>query len=147
MINSAKRNNDSIAFLLLDIDNFKLYNDNYGHQKGDDVLIAFAKCLKDSLHRADDYAFRLGGEEFGIIFKSDTVEKALEFAEKLKENIVELKLVHEYNTASPYVTASMGLVFKNGNEVNTMDEIYKQADDLLYVSKKDGRNKVSMKVL
>lgn len=147
MINSTKRNNESVAFLLLDIDNFKLYNDNYGHQKGDDVLIAFAKCLKDSLHRADDYAFRLGGEEFGIIFKSDTPEKALEFAEKLKENIVELKLVHEYNTASPFVTASMGLVFKNANEVHTIDEIYKQADDLLYVSKKNGRNQVSMKVL
>lgn len=144
MINSTKRTNDNIALLLLDIDNFKLYNDNYGHQKGDEVLIIFANCLKDSLHRADDYAFRLGGEEFGIIFKTASSEKALEFAEKLKENILNLKILHEYNTVSPYLTASMGLVFKNANDIHSMDEMYKEADDLLYVSKNEGRNKITV---
>lgn len=144
MINSAKRNSSSIAFLLLDIDNFKLYNDNYGHQKGDSVLINFAQCLQKSLHRADDYAFRLGGEEFGIIFNAQSKEKAIEFSEKLRLNIEDLKLVHEYNTASTYVTASMGLVYLNANDIESMDEIYKQADDLLYESKKTGRNRISV---
>lgn len=143
IINSAKRTNDCVNFLLLDIDNFKLYNDNYGHQKGDEVLVNFAKCLKENLHRADDYAFRLGGEEFGIVYKTSNKEKAIEFAQKLRHNIEELKLIHEYNTASHYITASIGLVCKNSHDEALMDEIYKEADDLLYVSKKEGRNKVS----
>ncbi|MFA7084545.1 MAG: diguanylate cyclase [Arcobacteraceae bacterium] len=144
IINSAKRTNDSVAFLLIDIDNFKLYNDNYGHQKGDNVLILFAKCLKDNLSRSYDYAFRLGGEEFGIVYKTTNKEKAIEFAQKLKKCIENLKITHEYNTASPYITASMGLVYKDSSENSTIDEIYKEADDLLYVSKKEGRNKVSV---
>lgn len=143
VINSTKRTDGSIAFLLLDIDNFKLYNDNYGHQKGDEVLVSFAKCLKESLHRADDYPFRLGGEEFGIIFKIEKKDKALEFAEKLRKNIEDLKIVHEYNTASHYITASIGLVYQNANDIESMDTIYKEADDLLYVSKKEGRNRIS----
>lgn len=144
VINSAKRTNESVSFLLLDIDNFKLYNDNYGHQKGDDILVNFAKCLKTNLHRADDYAFRLGGEEFGIVFKTSSKDKAIEFAQKLRHNIENMKLIHEYSTTSQYITASMGLVYKNANEINSMDEMYKEADDLLYVSKKEGRNKVSV---
>lgn len=144
IINSAKRNDSPVAFLLLDIDNFKLYNDNYGHQKGDEVLVEFAQCLKTNLHRADDYAFRLGGEEFGIIFNVQNKDKAIEFSEKLRANIEDLKLIHEYNTASAYVTASMGLVCLNAHEIVSMDEIYKQADDLLYESKKAGRNRVSV---
>lgn len=143
IINSAKRTNDCVNFLLLDIDNFKLYNDNYGHQKGDEVLVNFAKCLKENLHRADDYVFRLGGEEFGIVYKTSNKEKAIEFAQKLRHNIEELKLVHEYNTASHYITASIGLVCKNSQEEALMDDIYKEADDLLYLSKKEGRNKVT----
>ncbi len=55
-----------------------------------------------------------------------------------------MKLIHEYSTTSQYITASMGLVYKNANEINSMDEMYKEADDLLYVSKKEGRNKVSV---
>jgi polar amino acid transport system substrate-binding protein len=142
IINSAKRKSELLCFLLLDIDHFKLYNDNYGHQGGDDVLIAFANCLKTSLKRADDLAFRVGGEEFGIVFKSETKQKALEFANKVRQNIEELQIKHEYNCASKYVTASSGLVCKNAKEINNMDEIYKQADELLYKAKASGRNKV-----
>ena len=142
IINSEKRKSELLCFLLLDIDHFKLYNDNYGHQGGDDVLIAFANCLKTSLKRADDLAFRVGGEEFGIVFKSETKQKALEFANKVRQNIEELQIKHEYNCASKYVTASSGLVCKNAKEINNMDEIYKQADELLYKAKASGRNKV-----
>ncbi|QOG12733.1 diguanylate cyclase [Arcobacter sp. FWKO B] len=144
VINSANRKDELVCFLLLDIDHFKQYNDNYGHQAGDDVLIEFAKCLKENLKRADDMVFRLGGEEFGVLFKSETKEKAIEFANNLKEKIVELKIVHEYSSASPYITASMGLVCKYGDEIKDMDEVYKDADDLLYKSKQNGRNQVSI---
>lgn len=145
IIQSAKRNNELVCFLLMDIDHFKQYNDNYGHQAGDDVLILFAACIKDSLKRADDIAFRLGGEEFGVIFKTDDKRKALEFANKVRQNIENLQITHEYSSASKHITASMGLICTHASKIKDMDEVFKQADDLLYESKESGRNKVSMK--
>ena len=147
VIESSKRDDELVCFLLMDIDHFKQYNDNYGHQAGDDVLIRFAACLKQILQRADDIAFRLGGEEFGIVYKADTKEKALEFANTVRENIENLKITHEYSTASKYVTASMGLICKKARQIKDMDEVFKQADDLLYESKEGGRNKVSMNAI
>lgn len=146
IINSAKRKNELVNFALMDVDNFKLYNDNYGHQAGDVVLASFAKCLKNSINRADDYVFRLGGEEFGIIFKSQTKDEAVAFIMKIKQNIEDMKITHEYNSASPYITASIGLVSRYANGVKDINEIYKEADDLLYNSKNSGRNQVSCKV-
>ena len=126
----------------MDIDYFKQYNDNYGHQMGDNVLISFAACLKNSIKRADDYAFRLGGEEFGVIFKCETKEKALEFANRLRQNIEDLHIIHAFSSTSQFITASIGLVCKNANDISDMDEIYKEADDLLYKAKEDGKNRV-----
>ncbi|MDN5071184.1 transporter substrate-binding domain-containing protein [Aliarcobacter butzleri] len=142
IINSAKRKNELIAFLFMDIDHFKQYNDNYGHQKGDDVLIKFAKCLKDSLHRSSDLAFRLGGEEFAIVYQPETKEKAIEFANTIKNNIEKLQIKHEFSSVRLYITASMGLVCKNANDID--DKIYTQADALLYEAKKSGRNQVKV---
>ncbi len=142
IINNAKRKNELISFLFMDIDHFKQYNDNYGHQKGDEVLIKFAKCLKESLNRSSDFAFRLGGEEFAIVYQTDTKEKAIEFANIIKNNIEDLKIKHEFNSASPYITASMGLICKNANNID--DKIYKQADDLLYEAKRSGRNQIKV---
>lgn len=143
IINSAKRKNELVHFALMDVDNFKLYNDNYGHQAGDSVLVSFAKCLKNSVNRADDYVFRLGGEEFGILFKSQTKEEAVAFMMKIKQDIQNMKIEHKYNSASPYITASIGLVSHYANEIKRMDEVYKEADELLYISKNGGRNMVS----
>lgn len=140
VINNAKRKNELVSFLFMDIDHFKLYNDNYGHQSGDEVLIKFATSLKDNLHRSSDYAFRLGGEEFAIVYQADTKEKAIEFANSIRKNIEDLKIKHEFNSASSYITASMGLICRNANDID--DKIYKQADDLLYEAKKNGRNQI-----
>lgn len=142
IINNAKRKNELVSFLFMDIDHFKLYNDNYGHQKGDDVLVKFATCLKESLHCSSDFAFRLGGEEFAIVYQMDTKEKAIEFANTIKSNIEDLKITHEFNSASSYITASMGLICKNANDID--DKIYKQADDLLYEAKRNGRNQIKV---
>ena len=143
IINEAKRKNELVAFVFMDIDHFKQYNDNYGHQKGDEVLINFAACLKQSLHRSSDYTFRLGGEEFAVVYQMETKEKAVEFANTLRKNIENLKIEHKYSSVSSYITASMGLICKNANEI-VIDEIYKQADDLLYQAKRSGRNQVKV---
>jgi diguanylate cyclase (GGDEF) domain len=124
----------------MDVDHFKQYNDTYGHQMGDDALAKIGRTLKNSLQRADDYCFRLGGEEFGVVFKTDSKQKAFTFAESIRKNIENLKIEHKGNSASPFVTVSMGLVCKNANEIESADKIYKEADDLLYRAKSQGRN-------
>ncbi|MBU0923235.1 sensor domain-containing diguanylate cyclase, partial [bacterium] len=141
-LNSSKRENQFISFIILDIDFFKQYNDTYGHQKGDNVLIKVVNCLKKTAHRSDDYCFRLGGEEFGLLFKSKDKNKALEFANKILKNIEELKIEHKNSKASVYVTVSMGLYSNYANDVVSIDDVYKKADKLLYSAKESGRNKV-----
>jgi len=147
VINSAKRENKIFSFLILDVDFFKLYNDTYGHQKGDNVLIEIAKSLKDSLRRADDYSFRLGGEEFAVTYKSDNVEGSKEFAQIIRKSIEDLKIIHTKNEASKYITVSIGLlILKSTNEMD-LNEIYRLSDNLLYKAKKDGRNKIEVSVI
>lgn len=143
LINRAKRKNELICFLILDIDYFKQYNDTYGHQKGDSALIEVAKTIKNSLRRADDYCFRLGGEEFGIIFNADTKEQSIEFANNIRRSIENLKIEHNSSSASSYLTISVGLVCKKALSIENYDSLYKSADDLLYSSKELGRNRVS----
>jgi len=142
IINRAKRNNQVICFLICDVDFFKQYNDTYGHQKGDDVLIALAASFKNSLKRADDFCCRLGGEEFGIIFETQNKENALEFANSIRTTIENLKIRHKSSLVSPYVTISVGLLCKNAKEIKDEKQLYSQADKLLYQAKESGRNRV-----
>lgn len=142
IIDSAKRKNDFLSFLILDIDYFKQYNDTYGHQKGDAALKQVAKAIKSSLKRADDYCYRLGGEEFGVVFKVENAQEALHLAQRIKDTIEELKIVHEHSTASKYLTISIGLVSKFAQDMHKDDEVFKEADDLLYDAKKAGRNTI-----
>jgi diguanylate cyclase (GGDEF)-like protein/PAS domain S-box-containing protein len=142
ILNSAKRSGEFIVFSILDIDNFKLYNDTYGHQEGDNVLIKVANTLNNSLSRADDFCFRLGGEEFGLLFKTDDIQKSIDFVENVRLSIEDLKIRHEKNDASSYVTASFGMVLQEASKLETMEKIYKEADTLLYKAKENGRNRV-----
>jgi diguanylate cyclase (GGDEF)-like protein len=114
----------------------------YGHQAGDETLVKVAKAIKESLNRADDYCFRIGGEEFGVIFKADTKEEAFAFSNKIKENIENQKIEHSSSKVSPYLTVSMGLICKNANDIDNFYEVYKQGDDLLYKAKELGRNRI-----
>lgn len=141
-INSAKRQDELLCFLIMDVDHFKQYNDTYGHQKGDEVLKSISNVLKKALKRADDYCFRLGGEEFGVLFKAENKKNALLYANEIRERIEAEHIEHTGNSASKYVTASMGLFCDRVQDVEDEDEIFKLADDLLYKAKASGRNKV-----
>ena len=142
IINAAKRNNEQVCFLIMDIDYFKQYNDIYGDQKGDEVLKNIAYSLTESLQRGDDFCFRLGGEEFGVIFKTENKKQALDFANTIRINIENLEIPHSNNDVSKYITASFGVVCKDAKDIKNTDEIYKDADDLLYQVKDSCRNKV-----
>lgn len=139
----TKRNKESLVFVMCDVDYFKQYNDIYGHDKGDEALRSIAKVLQSSLHRPDDYAFRLGGEEFGLIFSNTDEEKALEFVNKIRTKIEKLHIKHGDNKASKYLTISMGLIYYEHKIVRDTKELYAFADKALYFSKDKGRNQVT----
>ena len=142
ILNSARRNNLLISLVILDIDNFKEYNDAYGHQKGDEALKSVADRIVLTLKRSSDICFRIGGEEFAIIYAVDTKEQSLEFANKIRIDIESLHLQHAANIKREYVTVSLGLVCKNANDIINEDTLFKEADDYLYKAKQSGRNKV-----
>ena len=142
IINRAKRHNDLFCFLILDIDFFKQYNDTYGHLKGDEALVRVATTIKNQLRRTDDQCFRLGGEEFGVIIDANREDQALAFAKTILHKIEGLKIEHKKNSASPYITVSIGLICRSIRYTDSDDQIYKEADELLYKAKKNGRNRV-----
>ncbi|MDD2974433.1 MAG: cache domain-containing protein [Aliarcobacter cryaerophilus] len=143
-INRAKRDKKELCLIILDIDFFKQYNDTYGHQEGDIVIKSVANVLKNRTNRADDFAFRVGGEEFVIITHIEK-DKVLNYANSIKDDIENLKIEHSGNKASKYVTISLGVVCKNAIEINISEELYKQADINLYEAKRGGRNCVVIK--
>ncbi len=141
-IKIAKRDRKLLAFTIMDIDHFKQYNDTYGHQEGDTVLKKVSYSLIKSLHRAGDYIFRLGGEEFGMLYTVKTKEDAFTLANQTRISIEELHIEHTGNSASQYVTISMGLFIIDFNDNYDAQEIYKLTDSNLYKAKESGRNKV-----
>lgn len=140
-LNRAKRENNYFSFLIMDIDYFKQYNDTYGHQKGDIALEKVALVLKKKSNRASDFAFRLGGEEFGIITTLDK-DKVIEFANSIKDEIENLQIEHKTSEVSEHLTISIGIVSKEGESITNSDLLYKEADDCLYEAKKLGRNSI-----
>lgn len=148
-IKRSKRNNLHFSFAMLDIDFFKQYNDTYGHQSGDEVLEKIGALLNKELYRAEDMAFRLGGEEFGIVFVANSIENSKKIIERIRKAVVELKIEHKNSKISKFLTSSFGLVCidfsKKDNEKLNETSIYKLADDELYKAKKDGRNRLFVK--
>lgn len=141
-IQGAKRHNDWIAFMIFDIDYFKQYNDTYGHQKGDEALQAVAKSIKESLNRSEDYLFRLGGEEFGVLFKPTSKDKAIEFSTELIETVHNLGIEHSKSEVASVLTVSGGLMCQKAMDIQSDQSFYSQADSLLYKAKKSGRNQL-----
>ncbi|MDD2789743.1 MAG: diguanylate cyclase [Sulfurimonas sp.] len=142
VFNSAKRENSTVCFAILDIDYFKQYNDTYGHVAGDEALQSVAKVMRNAMQRADDYCFRLGGEEFGVLFKGLEGKNAQAFIEGMRRDIESLQIEHKSSKCGTYLTASFGLVVKDTQSAHKCDDIYKEADELLYKAKESGRNRI-----
>lgn len=140
--NRAKRSTSNFLFMMLDVDHFKSYNDNYGHQDGDRVLQEIGKTLNNHTKRSGEYAFRLGGEEFGIIAQNRSKDEAIAFAQQIRKAVELLKIEHTANDNIGYVTISVGLFFRELHREDTLNDIYKKCDDLLYKAKDSGRNRV-----
>ena len=142
-VKRSKRDGKMLAFTILDVDNFKKYNDCYGHMAGDTVLQAIGKLLNESLHRASDYAFRLGGEEFGLIFTVTNKDDALIFVDNVRVAIQNLNIEHSLNENFKVITASFGLIVVDFSKDNVdKNGFYSIADHALYEAKEKGRNQV-----
>jgi len=141
-IKRAKRLKTHFVFVILDIDNFKLYNDTYGHKEGDSVLQEIGVLIRKMFKRSYDFPFRIGGEEFAIIFTEKDTAKIYPHVEALRKAIEELHIEHQFNANHGIVTTSIGYKVMNSDKILTETEIYQQADKALYLAKKSGRNTV-----
>lgn len=138
----AIRHSTSISLIMLDIDFFKLYNDRYGHQGGDECLKSVARTLDESAQRESDIVARYGGEEFAVILPETGVKGAMEVAETMRGNIEQKNIPHEASKVSDHVTVSMGVASWVPERDSQPDELISMADQALYKAKENGRNQV-----
>lgn len=135
----ALRNELMFMFIIIDVDNFKRYNDTYGHPAGDSALVRIAQALRGSLRRSGDMVFRLGGEEFGVISSCKSTEvEAL--PERLRRAVFDLEIPHEGNPPHARVTISAGCTICANGHSCLVDELYCSADAALYRANANGRN-------
>lgn len=136
----CERNRLSVAMIAIDVDYFKKYNDTFGHPKGDECLRSVADVLKNSAQRSTDVVTRTGGEEF-IVFVQDMDEGSLiSLAMKIRNNLDQKHIEHAYYGVSKYVTVSMGIAGFVPAYNNDFKKLYQEADNALYLAKKNGRN-------
>ena len=129
-----------LTFFILDIDHFKLYNDEYGHQQGDEALQKVAKAIHNYIKRQDDLVFRLGGEEFGGLLVTSDPKETSSWVAKLKDEIEALKIVHASGASEKYLTISIGVFSAKVKSLETITCLYRIADKALYKAKHQGRN-------
>jgi two-component system chemotaxis family response regulator WspR len=138
----AARDNASLSLLFCDIDHFKLFNDTYGHQAGDDCLVRVAQAVEDTLNRPADLAARYGGEEFvGLLVDTDS-EGARLLAERVRARVEALDIEHSSSDVSPVLTVSLGSASTVPRGAMRPEDLVDLADRALYAAKQRGRNRV-----
>lgn len=137
----AQRHHMPITLMLSDIDNFKAYNDTFGHQKGDDCLRQIAAAMRSALKRPLDIVARYGGEEFSIILPQTSYERAATIAERLLEAVRQLQIPHAAAADIPFVTISIGSATWKPDCSFTQAELFTHADKALYQAKREGKNR------
>lgn len=134
------RDNVPLSVLMCDIDNFKLYNDTYGHSAGDKCLTVVAGIMKNSIRRPTDFCARYGGEEFILILPNTSPAGSIRVAETILENIRQMRLAHEKSPCG-YVTLSIGTATALGQGISSHEELVRHADSALYDAKKNGKDR------
>ncbi|MEZ9873144.1 MULTISPECIES: sensor domain-containing diguanylate cyclase [Vibrio] len=136
----AMRSGEPLSLLIIDIDNFKNYNDNYGHAAGDTTLKIISSQLRKNVYRDSDLLVRYGGEEFVAVLPNTNLRDAKHVAERIRKNIQAEAMTHEYSTDAGVVTVSIGISTIKGKVIDT-DNLFLQADNSLYKAKTSGRNR------
>jgi len=136
----ARRYHEPLALLIMDIDHFKLVNDNFGHAAGDEALCALVNCCIECL-RGHDILGRMGGEEFLLILPHTSMSEALQVAERLRHRVAEIPIIHEGTSFK--ITVSLGVSQLEATDTN-IEAIIRKADTALYRAKQRGRNLVEI---
>jgi diguanylate cyclase (GGDEF)-like protein/PAS domain S-box-containing protein len=137
-INRAHRYRRALALLMIDIDDFKRFNDTYGHQAGDKVLAQTGAVIRSALREADT-GYRYGGEEFAVILPETVGPGAVQLSERIRKELAEMPILLKAKT-NDHITASMGV--SELQEKDKLSEFVKRADENLYAAKKEGKNRV-----
>jgi len=138
----CRRENQTIAIIMMDIDNFKQFNDNYGHSAGDDCLRKVAKALRAAVKRPADLMARYGGEEFVCILPNTDLSGATALARTMCKNVTDLQILHKCSSAAKYVTLSSGVAVATPKDDISPLDLIRHADEMLYAVKVTGRNRV-----
>jgi diguanylate cyclase (GGDEF)-like protein len=138
-----QRRSTDVAFLVIDIDFFKQFNDTYGHQGGDDCLKRVAHCIRKTCGRSIDLVGRFGGEEFVVLLQGTNAPGALRVGESIRSCVEQLGIAHAASATAPVVTVSVGITQANGQRDTHLETLFQRADAALYRAKKS-RNTVVM---
>jgi diguanylate cyclase (GGDEF)-like protein len=138
----AKRSVTPLSLIMLDVDYFKNYNDNYGHQKGDQVLIQVASALSSVINRSGDLLARYGGEEFAAILSNTHAEGAYRMAEEMRSIVEAQAIEHGYSKVAKCITISLGVATLIPTLDSSPSRLIDAADRALYQAKASGRNRV-----
>ena len=141
---AAEASGNAVGLLVIDVDNFKLYNDTFGHNGGDACLRAVAQCPIDQLRGTTDMVARVGGEEFAILLPGADLEAAGAVGERVRQAVERLDLPHANGTADAVVTISCGAASLPAVPGRTPEDLFAAADGALYAAKKQGRNCVCL---
>lgn len=139
--NLSSRNSQPIAIIMLDIDEFKKYNDTYGHLQGDECIKNIAAVLKDTVKGKTDIAARYGGEEFIVALQDKDKDGVIKISKEIVSGIKALNMEHIESNYG-VVTVSIGIIYGVPYENQSPDDFIARADEALYLSKKNGRNRV-----
>ncbi len=134
----------ALGLVLIDIDNFKPYNDCLGHLAGDDALRRVAAAIQTALLRDSDIAARYGGEEFAVLLPDTDLAGATRVAERIATRIRDLRIAHPASDVQPYLTVSLGVACETSFAPTRMAELVKQADEALYAAKHAGRDRIAI---
>ncbi len=136
----ANESNWECAFIMIDIDYFKQYNDTYGHDMGDETLKKVATTLKECFNEKYQFVFRLGGEEFGAVLFNTNEETLENYLKEINYKILELEIEHKNSKILDIVSVSLGAIIYEPHTYVSTNKLYKLADESLYKSKENGRN-------
>jgi diguanylate cyclase (GGDEF)-like protein len=131
----------AISLVMIDVDHFKLFNDNYGHLEGDECLREIGQTLAAAASHKADFAARYGGEEFVLLLPDTTLAAALDVAERLRAAVAALSIDHDFAPCG-HVTISIGVATLTPTGADGRQTLIEAADAGLYAAKRNGRNQV-----
>ncbi len=138
----AIRNTTPLSLIMMDVDHFKWFNDQYGHQEGDRCLERIAQAVSENVREFVDFPARYGGEEFFVLLSNTTLDQAEVVAERIRREVLTLGIPHQQNEPDCLVTCSLGIASCRPDGVSQPAELIGRADTALFAAKRNGRNRV-----